>query len=78
MPLMGVAFQPIHLVAVDVDGRTQLWAAATSRSRAVPAVRRHVSTEAKLRLLSRFLTSQQRANLHLPPDGVRRLPDDLL
>jgi hypothetical protein len=58
---------------VTHNGRTEYWAAATSRSKAVHAVRNATATDAELRLAKGFLTAQQVADLNLKPTEVRRL-----
>lgn len=70
-------YQAAHVVAVIHDGKTEYWVAATRRHDASAAVRKCVAKGAEIKLVNKFLTTQQRAALRLAPGEARRLPDGI-
>lgn len=71
---MGNAYAAsVSVVAATKGGRTEFWAAATSRDAAVAAVQEQLPPGWIPSLTNRYLTPDQVAELNLRPNGVRKL-----
>jgi hypothetical protein len=63
----------IYVVAATKNGRTEYWAAATTRGEAVAAVERELVAGWNVTLTNHRLTPQRMRTLKLRPNGVHRL-----
>jgi hypothetical protein len=71
--LMSKGLRVVHIVSVTIDGRTEHWAVAASRTEAREVLKKHLPEGAVMKLENRFLSPQEIEALNLPPRGFERL-----
>ena len=63
----------IYVLIASGNGKSEFWAAATTRERALAEVRQHLPLGWMVALTEHYLTPHEATSLGIRPNGVRKL-----